>query len=184
MHKIGKLLCLFVFLFAAFNSRAQKIQFKKKWTARSVLSQPKGFRPKPEIYLTPKYIKKVLKKYKNGGSFITSADIINKNPGEFPGWSGGQFIYTTRQMDEIMEIAGGNKTRLERELHLKPGTLTKKIMYRVDVPHPRAYNLRLPSGNEPAANESWEPGGQLSNGRLQAVIDQVPAGEFTVTKIE
>lgn len=43
---------------------------------------------------------------------------------------------------------------------------------------PEQYNVRMPTGNERSVNEYWKPGGVLSNGLLEAVIDQVPKSGY------
>lgn len=37
----------------------------------------------------------------------------------------------------------------------------------------------MPSGNEPGANEFWEPGGVTSGGVKEAVIDSTPPSEYS-----
>ena len=46
-------------------------------------------------------------------------------------------------------------------------------------------NARIPSGNEEAAFDGfWKPGGQTFPGNMpEAVIDEVPWGEFTIRKL-
>ncbi len=44
----------------------------------------------------------------------------------------------------------------------------------------------MPDGNEIGANNLWLPGGILPNGKLEAVLDPIPAGEYieTLTNIQ
>ena len=162
---------------------AKKNPFLHGWTARSVLSQPKGFRPAPQIYLKKKYIKSVLHKFHGGASFIVLADTYRKSIGLIGDKSDCQYVYTRSDMDAIIEKAQGNTQILERELLQKPGSLKNVSIMRIDVDNPSAINLRMPSGNEPVAGDGWTPGGHFPNGYLQAVINRVPNGAYTATKI-
>ena len=158
--------------------------YQKKWTQRSVLSQRKGFRPTPENYLKTKYVRSVLKKFNKGASFIISADTYNNAGALLGDKSDCQYVYSTREMDAIMAKCKGNSTLLEQELYLRNGSLYHKKMMRIDVPHPKAYMLRIPSGNEPSAPDSWIPAGHYPNGYLQAVINRVPKSEVTATQVQ
>lgn len=46
-------------------------------------------------------------------------------------------------------------------------------------------HTRIPSGNEASAFEDfWKPGGQTFPGNMpEAIIDEVPWGEFTIRKL-
>ncbi|MBF0312799.1 MAG: hypothetical protein HQK50_03565 [Oligoflexia bacterium] len=65
------------------------------------------------------------------------------------------------------------------------GQLDADELVRIDVPRPKDHNLRIPSGNERGANESWRPGGKLPNGNSEAVIDlgNAPPSAWTSTLI-
>jgi hypothetical protein len=163
--------------------QSQTIKYQKKWTQRSVLSQPKGFRPAPEIYLKHSYIKAFLKKFNHGGSFIITADMLAKSAAEVIGLSGGQLIYTKNQMDDILEKAHGKIAEIEKELMVKHGTFANKSIIRIDISKPKKFHIRVPTGNEAGTVDIWIPGGQLPNGLLQAVIDPVPKNSITQTRI-
>ena len=181
-------LCL-LFLFAATNIAAaqtviyQKKVYQQKWTQRSVLSQPKGFRPDPGIYLKHKYIKSVLKKFRSGASFIISADTYNNSTGLLGDKSDCQFVYCSKEMDKILAQSKGNVAALEKELFMRPGTLAHKKLMRIDVSKPRPYKLHIPNGNEPTATDSWTPGGHYPNGYVQGVMTRVPKDAVTATPI-
>lgn len=44
----------------------------------------------------------------------------------------------------------------------------------------------MANGNEGGANELWLPGGDLPTGRSEAVIEQIPLGDYTeiITNIQ
>ncbi|WP_232695997.1 hypothetical protein [Brevibacillus daliensis] len=52
---------------------------------------------------------------------------------------------------------------------------------RVNIPKPTG--LRMPDGNEVAANSQWIPGGYTGGGIPEATIDQVPLDKLIVTEI-
>ncbi len=181
-------LFLFFFLQMSFAGAQtiiyQKGVYQKKWTQRSVLSQPKGFRPQPEIYLTKKYIKSILKKFKNGASFVLTEEVYNRPNAVLGDKSDCQFVYTKAQMDEILAKSKGSVRGLERELYMKPGSLDRVRLMRIDVDDPKNYKLRMPTGNEPGVNDSWTPGGHYPNEYYQAVISRVPKSEVRATRIQ
>ncbi|MFY9307573.1 MAG: hypothetical protein WAQ28_00850 [Bacteroidia bacterium] len=49
--------------------------------------------------------------------------------------------------------------------------------YRIDINNPSG--LRMPSGNEPGANEFWIPGGKTSGGIFEVTVDQIQPGSYT-----
>ena len=55
----------------------------------------------------------------------------------------------------------------------------------IDIPYDSIKNLKVPSGNEDSAFDGfWKPGGQTLPGNMpEAVIDEVPWGEFTIRKL-
>jgi hypothetical protein len=161
----------------------EKHVFQKKWTQRSVLSQPRGFRPDPGIYLRHKYMHHVLRKFHGGASFLMLADAYQHANGVVGNTSDCQYVYTRREMDDILANSKGNSTRLEKELCMSPGSLGKKKLMRIDVGQPKRFNLRIPNGNEPGVPENWTPGGRFPNGYMQAVISRVPKSEVTATPV-
>jgi hypothetical protein len=82
--------------------------------------------------------------------------------------------------EKIGKKSGGDIRKLEELLGLNRGDLGEAPV-RVDIPEPTG--LRMPSGNEPGANEFWLPGGYTSGGLPEAVIDQVPINNAIVSRI-
>jgi hypothetical protein len=75
---------------------------------------------------------------------------------------------------------------MERALGLPEGYLSgDDVVVRVDIPHPRDYDLCMPSGNEAGANEQWIPGGHLPQGTPEAVINgaDVPVDDYVVSNV-
>ena len=61
----------------------------------------------------------------------------------------------------------------------------KSIHNSYDIVLVSVHNPRVPSGNEESAFDGfWKPGGQTFPGNIpEAVIDEVPWGEFTIRKL-
>ena len=90
---------------------------------------------------------------------------------------GGTFVLPKAVADQLIADLNGDVSALEQALGLDPGTLGPNPV-RIDIQNPEG--LRVPSGNEPGANEQWVPGGTTSGGLPEAVIDPVPPGQWTV----
>jgi hypothetical protein len=145
--------------------------FKPGYTKESILAMPKGSRPNPNVYLYQNYIDNHLSAFQHGVTKITSY-----NPTGTIGPPGGTFVLPTSTADVLIQQAGGNINTLEDLLGLNRGDLGT-TPYRIDVASPSG--LRMPSGNEPGANEFWIPGGKTSGGILEATIDQIQPGTYT-----
>ncbi|MDQ3233187.1 MAG: DUF1036 domain-containing protein [Pseudobdellovibrionaceae bacterium] len=151
-----------------------------------ILKMPRGGRPKDvTTYLSKEYIQNHLANFEKGASYLVPKDILDDFGRELLGRSDGQFISTATDINEILKKAAGDVRIIEAELGLPPGswqtnpaTGKKRIIVRIDVPDPKALNLRMPTGNEAAANPLWMPGGVLPNGKLEAVVDQIPKGKY------
>jgi len=92
----------------------------------------------------------------------------------------GTFVLSKDYADKVIEEADGSIRKLEELLGLEPGYLGDAPV-RVDISDFKG--LRMPSGNEPGANELWLPSGYTKGGVPEAVIDQVPLDEIIVTEI-
>lgn len=68
------------------------------------------------------------------------------------------------------------------ELH--PGDLGNTPVT-IEIPYDSIKNLKVPSGNEASAFKGyWKPGGRTYPGDMpEAVIDEVPWGQFTIRKL-
>ena len=58
---------------------------------------------------------------------------------------------------------------------------TKTNPVRIDVSS--TSGLRMPSGNELGVNDKWLPGGKTSGGILEATVDQIKEGTYTVKTV-
>ena len=145
--------------------------FKAGYSKESVLAIPKGSRPNPSVYLNQSYIDNHLANFNGGVTKITSY-----NPTGTVGPPGGTFVLPKVKADALIQQAGGDINKLEDLLGLNRGDLGTSP-HRIDINSPSG--LRMPSGNEPGANEFWIPGGQTSGGILEATVDQIQTGTYT-----
>jgi hypothetical protein len=142
---------------------------------------PNGSRPHPSTYFEEADLADHVSRFENGGTrFMPRAQLIEHGPGHRDGTS---FIMSADEVDDMLELTGGNQARMEAELGLPPGGLDGDLV-RVDFPSPADHGVRMPSGNEPGANDQWLPGGTLPGGISEAVIDAgdlVEGVHYTVT---
>lgn len=145
-------------------------QFKPGFSEADILAIPKGSRPDPSEYLTPQFISKHLAQFDKGASRLMSKGNLDKyGIGQKDGTS---FIAPRHEIDQLLARTKGNPRALEDALGLPKNFFESGgELVRVDLPKPRDMNLRIPSGNEAGANESWIPGGKLPEGTSEAVID-------------
>ncbi|MGB8839670.1 MAG: hypothetical protein WCC64_01235 [Aliidongia sp.] len=149
-----------------------------------ILATPKGLRPDPSEYLSPDQIQSQLAQFDAGASRFSLGSTVNKyGPAQVDGTT---FVIPASQADELLASTRGEAVALEQALGLPEGTLESQNLVRIDIPNPRALNLRIPSGNEAGANAQFIPGGRLPNGNLEAVIDlgNAPSGNYNVSHVE
>lgn len=140
-----------------------------------ILSAPKGTRPDPSTYLSKDYINQHLSMFDDGVTRIQwSAPDRPVGPPQ------GTFAMPKATADEMISKANGDVRKLEELLGLNKGDLGDAPV-RVDIPEPTG--VRMPTGNEPGANEFWIPGGYTSGGIPEVVIDQVPLDKIIVNPI-
>jgi len=84
---------------------------------------------------------------------------------------GTSFVMSKKEAEILISKANGKKSLYEKALGYPEGTLKNDVLIRVDIPNPKKYGARLPSGNEAGANPLWIPGGKLPNGNVEAVLD-------------
>ena len=136
----------------------------------------RGNRPNPSTYLSKAYISTHLSYFQGG---VTK--IMAEAPMGTVGPPSGTFALPTAMVDDLIRQAAGDISRLEYLLGLPAGYLGTSPV-RVDIPNPTG--LRMPSGNERGANELWIPGGYTSGGIMEAAIDPVNSGDYTVLPIK
>lgn len=148
-----------------------------------ILAMDKGSRPDPADYLSPEYVERHLERFDEGATrFMTADNLEAFGIGQRDGTT---FVFPRSELDSLMESTGGDRSRLEQALGLPDGYFSTYEVVRVDIPDPRSYDLRMPSGNEAGANDKWIPGGFLPEGMPEAVIDgaEVPSDGLIVTDL-
>ncbi len=82
------------------------------------------------------------------------------------------FFSDTHNRHRKIKFSSGDLSVLERGLALESGFFRNEKLLRIDIPNPKQYNLRIPSGNEAGASSIfWIPGGKLPNGMSEGIID-------------
>ncbi len=106
----------------------------------------------------------------------------------------GLFILTKAEMDDLLQRTEGKISLIEKEVGIEPGTWSNRVndpltpdkLVRVDIKSSAKRNLHMATGNEDGANKLWIPGGKTPEGRLEAVINPIPASNtnsYTKTNI-
>ena len=157
--------------------------FKKGHSKKEIVSIPKGNRPNPSNYLKWRYRHRHLRNFRRGASFLTQKQVLDKYGRAMLGRQDGLFVMCKKEMDDLIQKADGQLIYIETELGIPAGMWENTEIIRIDIRRPKKLKLRLPSGNETGANELWIPGGKLPNGYLESVINPVPEGKYTETKI-
>jgi filamentous hemagglutinin len=140
---------------------------------------PQGARPDPITYLSKEQIESHLANFDKGASYLVPKNVLDTYGRDLLGYpDNSQFVMPKEQMDQLLMKANGNIAIIEKELGIPAGAWSGKEMVRVDVPDPRSLNLRMPSGNEAGTNSLWIPGGKLPTGRLEAIVNQIPEGQY------
>ena len=98
---------------------------------------------------------------------------------------GTSFVMPKNEADALMDATRGDPRALESSLCLPEGFLDSKKLVRIDIDRPEDFGLRLPSGNEAGANEQWIPGGFLTDGAAEAVVDggKIPRSDYSVSEV-
>ena len=144
-------------------------------------------RPKPERYLHPDYIEAHRHQFDNGA--IKIQKFMPQKGGFNNGAIGSNkdhvaFVMPKDVGETLIDVSKGNPRLLEDLLGLHPGDLGDAPVA-IDIPYDSIKNLKVPSGNEASAFKGyWKPGGRTYPGNMpEAVIDEVPWGEFTIRKL-
>lgn len=164
-----------------YNSSDAALSFQK---VKEVQAMEKGTRPEPSTYLPQSYIDSHLDKFSGGASYFApkwALDAFGRDP---VGRDDGQFVMTTKQVNEILLRTGGDMEMIETELGIPTGTWKGQEMVIIEIEDPKSADLRIPSGNEEGANELWLVGGQLPTGHDEGVTDSIPKGEYKEFNIE
>ncbi|MDQ3635090.1 MAG: hypothetical protein M3405_11370 [Acidobacteriota bacterium] len=124
-----------------------------------------------------------MKKFNEGGGYLTSKDVLDRFGRDTLGRPDGQFIMPKAELDALIKRANGDISIIEKELGIPSGAWQGKEIVRIDIPDAKDNGLRIPSGNEAGTNELWLPGGKLPTGKSEAVINQVTKGTYTETPV-
>ena len=180
LKKFFIVLCLLIFsvstVFAAAPLSQKQID--------SIVAIQKGRRPAPETYLTKKYIKNHLKKFRKGLSIVTGiksfenymlhADLIGREDNTC-------FVMPKKFCDAIEKEAGGDISIWEKKLSFDAGYFKSQGgLVRIDIIDFCDLNLRIPSGNEAGANDYWIPGGWTVGDTPEAITDRIPKTRIIV----
>ena len=180
LKKFFLIICLVIFsattVFATVPLSPQQMQ--------DILATPKGERPAPETYLSKKYIKNHLKKFRNGLSIVTGlksfekfmlhADLIGREDNTC-------FVMPKKFCDAIEKEAGGDIAIWEKKLSFDAGYFANQGgLVRIDIINFKDLNLRIPDGNEAGANEYWIPGGYTVGDTPEAITDRIPKTRIIV----
>jgi hypothetical protein len=139
----------------------------------NIVALPKGKKPKPEKYLSKKYIAEHLQSFKDSGV----VKIMPTEPTGTIGGKGGTFVMSGDQLDSIIKVCKGDITKIEDALGFDRGYLGN---HPVIVELHNIAGLRMPEGNEIGASlEYWLPGGFTIGGIKEAVVDPAPVGTYT-----
>lgn len=166
---------------------APKVEYRPGKTAKSVLSIPKKDRPSIEKVYSSEYIQAHKQQFENG------AIKFQKFTPEEGGYNNGAignpkdhvaFVMPKEAGETLIKVTKGDPELLEDILGLHRGDLGSSPVA-IEIPPESIKNPRIPSGNEDSAFDGfWKPGGQTFPGNMpEAVIDEVPWGEFTIRKL-
>ena len=124
--------------------------------------------------------------FKNGASFLIPGDSYEQfvKNSSMVGRPDGQFVSPSNQIDDLLKKANGDISIIKEALGIpKGGWQGKGGMYRIDISNPQNYNLRSASSGISGANNLFIAGGKTSGGISEGIIDQVPKGNVTITRI-
>lgn len=169
------------------SKNAPKVEYRPGNTAKSVLSIPKNDRPNIEKVYSSEYIEAHRQQFENG------AIKFQKFTPEEGGYNNGAignpkdhvaFVMPKEAGETLIKVTKGDPELLEDILGLHRGDLGPSPVA-IEIPPESIKNPRIPSGNEDSAFDGfWKPGGQTFPGNMpEAVIDEVPWGEFTIRKL-
>ena len=155
---------------------------------QEILATPKGERPDPSAYLDKKYIRRHLKEFRSGVSFVMGLDnyVMFVVARKFIGREDNScFVMPKSVCDEIAKAGKGKISVYEQALGFEPGYFQGHGgLVRIDVIDVADLHIRIPSGNEAGANSWWVPGGYTSGGVPEAVSDLIPKSRIIVTRLQ
>ncbi len=152
-----------------------------QYNVDEILAKPKGERPDPTTYLTPRQVDAHAREFSQGASNLVPNGAFQtyyKNqPSVYE--AGGSFVSPSSEIDRLLQNAAGNIGKIETDLGIPAGQwATQGTLYRVDVRPPVA--VKIPSGNERGANELWLPGGYTSGGKVEGIVTTTPSTQVNM----
>ena len=169
------------------SKNAPKVEYQPDYSFDSVLSISKNNRPNVEYVYTPEYIKAHRQQFENGA--IKFQKFTPEEGGYNKGAVGNEkdhvaFVMPKESGETLIKVTKGDPELLEDILGLHRGDLGSSPVA-IEIPPESIKNTRIPSGNEDSAfDDFWKPGGKTFPGNMpEAVIDEVPWGEFTIRKL-
>ena len=169
------------------SKNAPTVEYQPDYSFDSVLSMSKNNRPNVEYVYTPEYIKAHKQQFENGA--IKFQKFTPEEGGYNNGAVGNEkdhvaFVMPKEAGETLIKVTKGDPELLEDILGLHRGDLGSSPVA-IEIPPESIKNPRIPNGNEASAFEDfWKPGGQTFPGNMpEAVIDEVPWGEFTIRKL-
>lgn len=150
----------------------------------AVRLMPKADRPEPSTYLPADKVDAHLARFDEGASYLVPKAALDRYGRALLGRAdNSQFVMTRPEMDDMIARARGDVAVVERELGIPAGAWQGKTLVRIDIPSPRDLDLRMPNGREDGANALWLPGGKLPTGQDEAVVNQIPEGQYRETVV-
>ena len=169
------------------SKNAPKVEYRPGKTSKSVLSIPKKDRPSVEKVYSSEYIKAHRQQFENGA--IKFQKFTPEEGGYNNGAVGNEkdhvaFVMPKESGETLIKVTKGDPELLEDILGLHRGDLGASPVA-IEIPPESIKNPRIPSGNEDSAFDGfWKPGGKTFPGNMpEAVIDEVPWGEFIIRKL-
>lgn len=140
--------------------------------------------PDPSLYLDAGYISNHLSGFKDGASYLVPKDVLDRFGRDLLGWpDNSQFVMPKAQMDALLSQTGDNIEKITAALGIDAADWAGRKLVRIDIPDPKSLNVRMPKGNELGANNKWIPGGKISGGIPEAVVDNIPEGKYIESDI-
>ncbi|RNM05341.1 hypothetical protein [Dickeya undicola] len=109
-----------------------------------------------------------LAKFDDGAVRFASMDDVKKYGTLGPD---NGFVMPKSEFDKLIKESSGNLRVVEQKLGLESGYLGNSSTGVFYIQKQDLKNLKIPSGNEPGANQFWLPGGKTSGGISEAVMD-------------
>lgn len=137
--------------------------------------------PNPDLMLPQRYRDEHLSLFDNGGARIQSKGSDGSDGSSPWGYEGHgpfrddgdhtTFLMPTEHVQNVIANADGDVSKIESQLGLNPGDLTPPLVI-VEFPTLTSSDVRMPSGNETGANDSWIPFGHLPTGIPEGVHEK------------